>query len=268
MKQELTIEEKIDRYLANELSTEERDNFEKLIAQDFDLRGEVELMRHITVAFEQRGEAEAYQELASLNEKELKTIIEKVEQKYKPTKQIRHKLIWAISAAAAVIILIFIGFQPKYSSESIYAEFHAIPAYQSLPPSRGGTPLNAEQEQELGRAIEFYNEGNFVEAASVFDQVGRDVKQEELPDDMVYYWAISLNEAGHLGEAMQKLGYLSKLEESEFKEDAMWQLALVLLKTDRREEAVKLLKDISTSGGKYNENATVLIEKMQAKRFF
>ncbi|MDR1122406.1 MAG: hypothetical protein LBM08_16045, partial [Dysgonamonadaceae bacterium] len=112
----------IDRYLLDELTESERESFEEEIREDESLRQEVDLMRHISIALQRKGEKDAWHKHVSA--------------KYK------RRLIVVLSAvaAAAVAIVIFLrqGSEPAYTGEQLFADYF-IAGELEIVPQRGGT---------------------------------------------------------------------------------------------------------------------------------
>lgn len=126
--------EQIDRYVLDELTDAERIAFEKEMQDNEELRTEVALMQHITVAFQRKEEEKLLQK---------KTFI------------VRYKkpLISIISAAAAILLFAYIGMQPKYSSGQLFETYFDETEFEIIPARNDKTPDEMQNELLFSRAI-------------------------------------------------------------------------------------------------------------------
>lgn len=191
-----------------------------------------ELSEHIVNALERRGEQSALEELRSVNESELRRTISRTRQHYKlSARPSSWRMIAAIGSAAAVIALLWVGFQPKYSTAELYQSYGPIAAYEPAPPGRGESVVESD-------------------------------------DDKIYASALELIGNNKIGEAIGKLTYLAERTSFEFHQRVKWELALAYLHIDNRVEASKLLEEISKDNGEYNSAASELLAKLNKKRWF
>ncbi len=223
-------QDQIDRYILDELSEEERIVFEKEIEKDESLRQEVELMEHIANAFQRKCEKDALEELKDLSS------IEALEEMLSSSpKRIAAKnkslIISILSAAAAILIFLYIGFTPKYSSEQLFAEYY-LPEQFEILPGRG------------------------------------DRSPEEKQNELLFTETIELLENNKLSQATDHLIYLSSLSGFKYKEEAEWALALIYLKKDQRKEAQKVLLQMIETNSYYAEEAKKVVEKLKKRKWF
>jgi hypothetical protein len=122
-------QEKIDNYLLDRLSEEERIAFEKEMQTDEVLREEVDLMQHIVLALQRKGEEEILQKHYLFG-------------KYKKI------ILRSLSAAAVVILFISIGFRPKYTSEYLFTSYYNTEELQ-ITPNRGEISAAEKQQETL-----------------------------------------------------------------------------------------------------------------------
>lgn len=257
-----------DRYILNELSESERIAFEEAMKQDSELREEVELMKLISDGFQQKGEKEALDEIMSLSsEEEFRAIIADAEKKYNKKPKIRRLIIGLSSAAAVLLILIYIGIQPRYSSEQLFDEYYVAQAYEAIP-TRGGSILSEEQEIQFSRAVEFYKEKNYAGSLALFDKIMSELKPKDIPEEILFYSAVCMTETGRTDDAIKNFEKLSSSDEAELQEQAEWNLALAYLKNNQQNKAKEILSIIIKNKGEYAGKAEELMNKSNAKKWF
>lgn len=193
---------------------------------------EDELTDHIVNALERRSEQDALKKMYAMDESELRSVIGHPRQQQRiSARPTGWRAIVAIGSAAAVIALVWVGLQPKYSAAELYQSYGPIAAYESAPPSRG--------EDAADNA-----------------------------DMKIYEAALDLIQSDKTAEAIEKLTYLSDRTSFEFHQNAKWELALAYLKTDKRADAKRVLVEISEGGGEYCKQAAELLAKISEKLWF
>lgn len=269
MEQKYTREEIIELYLQNKLSEEERVEFEQHMKNDELLSNEVDLVRHIITGIQRKGDVAVFTELKEIStEEQLKEILAKTEKRHRPNVPKRRLIIAGISSIAAVaIILLFIGLQPQYSSMQLYQQTHNR-AEIDWSASRGGISLNATQLELLDHAIQLYQQQDYAGALSIMEQITEGKNLSDIPDEILFYSAICLSENNRNMEAIEMLKFLSGKSDSLFYEEAAWQLSLVYLKKDKRDEARKSLLRIIETKGFYAKNAEALLDHLNKKKWF
>ncbi len=228
------LQEKIDDYLFDLLSEEERIAFEQMMAEDENLRNDVELTRQIGNAFQIKGEKEALKEIQHISSKEeLKEIIEAAERKHNEKRSTTtRKLLISISAVAAtILILVYIGLQSQYSSQQLFDEYYHPEEYMPTSMRGNNSELSQEQAQKL-------------------------------------YDVICMIEKGQPETAIDSLRHFYMSFEPTFKEDVQWNLALAYLKVNQRDNAEKILHEIIKKNGDYIQDAQELSKKIKQKRWF
>lgn len=103
--------EKIERYLANEMSTEERQNFEMQLLQDADLRNEFEITRN------------ALEDLRWYERMDLKTRLQNIERSVEPDAPERFKVKFSWIAVGFIVLTLLIWIWFKLNDRSI----HSVP---------------------------------------------------------------------------------------------------------------------------------------------
>ena len=267
MKTNRNTEDLIDLYLLDKLSPVERKRFEDEMLKNDDLSKEVEIMQHIMAGFERKNEIEAADAMLNTSEEQIKTIIANVENNHKPPVK-RTKLFVAMTAiAAGIALLLYIGFQPEYTSQELYDSFYTPLAYEYIP-SRGGT-LSDNKEFLLQQAIAAYNQGNYTEALNLFDSITANIDAEETTEEIKFYAALCMTKTGKEQAALEELESIAYSVDSEFKQDAQWNLALVYLKIGERNKCRQILMNIIENvDNPYTEDSNILLDKLKAKKWF
>ncbi|GAB0481691.1 hypothetical protein KML24007_04370 [Alistipes indistinctus] len=268
MNSKYTTEELIDLYLREVLDSQDKSAFEKRIADDEDLRREVELTRHIAGAIERKGERGAVGELRNVESVEgLKHILNGAENKHR--KKSRHIALrrWLVPTAAAVVVAItIIGLQPRYSTQELFSQSYITPAYDPAV-SRGGEEVPQELKQILDQAGEAYDTGDMTGALALYSEADRILPLQDMPDDAQFYRAVALAEIDQTQEAQEIFSVLAADGESDYSEDAAWQMALLHLKNGERKNSQAVLKKIVASDGVYADDARHLLVEMRKTRF-
>lgn len=205
MKKKYDTQTKIERYILNQLSNQERVDFEEEMRKDEKLQQDVELTRDIAIGFQQRGEQKALEAIRSTSIEDIRKFISFAEKKRRNKSRIKKSLIAITSVAAVVLIFLFIGTQPKYSPQQLFNDYYTSNTYV-LTPSRG--MIDDEPQQQLS-----------------------DLN-----------WAIEQLNQGKANEAIEKLIPISSSQTFEFQEEAQWYLALAYLKDGDREKAKEVLE--------------------------
>jgi len=281
-------QDKIDRYLSGELSDTEKAAFEEKMRNDEDLRKNVELTKIIAEAFRNKADNRAIEAMENVSEDDVRAIIASIEKEYsyEPTemeyslrsmqhnrlpentpkkRNIRKLVIGVLSVAAVVLAFIYIGGQPKYSSDELFNEYYTAQVYEYVP-SRSGSPYSEEQEALHTQAVELYEKGDYQKALEYFGKVTAGMTEKDVPEEVVFYSAICMIETEKINNAVERLEKLASTG-SLYNEDAAWNLALAYLKINKRDKARDLLFSIVEKQGNYNEEAKNLLRQMVKKRW-
>lgn len=202
--------------------------------------------QYIAEAMVRKGEQEALDELAKVESVEtLKQIMDAAERKHRPVSAMplsgcRRRSVAgrrylpigiSISVAAAIIAaVLFIGFQPRYSTGELYLRWQDSVVYESFI-VRGGDEV-AETERKMLEC------------------------------------AIALADSGDNALAIGKLIPIASHLQSEYREDAQWQLVMMYLRIGEREKARKILGEMVESKGSLSKEAKELLYEINMKRWF
>lgn len=266
------IQDRIDSYVQNKLTADEYKAFEEEMHNDEKLRQEVELTLLIAEGFRRKGEQDAINEIQQIEEDELKKILVVAESKYKAGLEIKknnqsqRKYTIHISAliGVAACLLVYIGFQPKYSSDKLFAEYFKAADYV---PIRGDRGMDEDKEAAVAEAFASYQNGNYSEASDAFTKTITGMNMHDVPEEVIFYFAISLVETGQYDKAIEKFSYLARKENSEYGPESEFNLAMVYLKSNLRGDAEKVFRAIIDHNGPYTPLAKELLYKVTKKKW-
>ncbi|MFR9164947.1 MAG: hypothetical protein ACLVKO_01505 [Dysgonomonas sp.] len=259
----------IERYLLGELSEKESSELEQEMSGNETLKQEVKIMSNILLAIDRRYEAPALAEMASVKSKdEMRSILVQAESKYKTQKKRKKKLLPIILAVAGVIlVLVYIGLQPEYSSPLLFKEYYEPLPYEEIY-TRGSNSYSEEQQQLIEKANIYYSENNFAEALKIYNGVTSEMKKEDIPSEVIMYQSICMLETGNTQESIDRLRLLS-VSESVFRQDAEWYLSLAYLVNKQRNDAEKLLTKIcSDKNHRFSGKAHELLKQLNERKWF
>lgn len=200
--------------------------------------------RYIAEAFVRKGEQEVLDELAGVESADkLRQIMEAAERRLRPIpmntvvrghRSIAAKrgvqLAWMMSVAAIIAVVLFIGFQPRYSAGELYMRWKDEVLFESVI-ARGGDEVTEEQ----GKSIES---------------------------------AILLARSGKSEEAIEMLMPIASDGLSEYQEDAQWQLVIIYLHRGERDRAEMMLSKIVDRAGLLAKEAKELLNEINERRWF
>lgn len=199
--------------------------------------------RYIADAFARKGEQAMLDELSGVDSADrLKQIMQAAESKHRlrpaampiretRTHAARHsRMGWSLSVAAVIAVVLFIGFQPRYSADELYMRWQDAVSFEPII-TRGSD----EATEEQGKQIES---------------------------------AISLARSGHAKEAIGLLLPIASDGLSEYQEDAQWQVAVIYLCQGERDSAARMLHEVVERAGPLAKEATELLNEMKERRWF
>ena len=190
--------------------------------------------RYIADAFVRKGEQETLEELAGVESVDkLRQIMDDAERRYRPVPMNRTTVRGYHQAAFQknrLIVMVFIGVQPRYSTDELYVRWHTAVPYEPVV-VRGGDDVAEAQKKSLESAI-------------------------------------ALAGSGKMEEAVELLLPLTADGQPEIREDAQWQLVMVYLKSGKRNEALQILHEIVGNNGAFTKEVDELINEITKKRWF
>lgn len=265
------LRENIEPYLLDELDKESMQEFERAMQANPQLNREVEQMRCIISSFEKRGESRALEAIHRLNsEEELRDIVMRAEGKADGhgRGRVARICLWSASVAVAAILIVSIGMQPKYSTEELYDSYFTAQQHFETTPSRGASVLSPERLEMLSSATELYHREEYSAAARIYERALDGVAEDEIPEDVSLFYAVSLVQSGIADQAIKVLRVVAENDEAELQDQARWNLALALMGSGQRSEAAAILDQLIRGKGEFSTQAEELKTKIKRRRWF
>jgi len=229
-----------DQYLENELSAEEKSNFEQKMAEDQEFASAFETFRELNLHLENKfgsaTELNAFKKnLKSISKKHLKATKSKVVA-FKP---------WQYAIAASVAVLVGLFF---FQNVNPTFDDYDNPENAYLT-ERGNVNAN------LKLAEDAFNTKNYKAAIPYFKAVLKENKSPEIQ----YFYAVSLLEDNQFQKAESNLSEL-KSGTSVYKNKATWYLALSKLKQKEYKSCKEILLTIPDDFEDYDQVQQLLNE--------
>lgn len=229
-----------ENYLSNELSAEEKTNFEKQLAEDSELASAFEIFKelhlHLENKFGNQEELKAFKKnLKSISKEHFKTKKPKVVA-FKPWQ-------YAIAASVAVLVGLFV-FQNINPSFDDYNN-----------PERATFIERGEVKENLKLAQDAFNAKNYKTAITYFEAILKESKSPEIQ----YFYAVSLLETDQFQKAEINLSDL-RYGNSIYKNKATWYLALSKLKQKDYKSCKNILLTIPDDFEDYDQVQQLLNE--------
>lgn len=242
----------IDGYIYDELTKPEMALFEAELAHNKDLYSEIDLMKSIDNALQEKDIMQLRNNLRNIakdNIKEKPTELSIVG-RFRPKK-------FAISiAAASFILLIGITGILGYTSEGdIYQKFYT--KYETAGISRSS---NSSSDQKFALALQKYNNQDYQSALNLLQEV---ISKDENNIASHFYSAISLQELGKYKNAIEEYEVVVVDKDNLFMEQAEWYIGLCYIQTREDKKAIKQFKKISDEKGFYQQKALAILRKMR-----
>lgn len=276
--------EKIDRYLAGELTPHEQSELALQLKVDEKLRKEVEDNRATNFAIEHQDKKQLKDELVQLNQM-MKEIRERVsvdfsaantqaasdipketfERKTSPgivdqlisflvPQQPSFRLALAILVILAIAIPGYLALQPSDTS-ALYADnFQPYPNVLA-PLSRS----DSDEMTELQKLMRSYERKDYNNALNQFNEYITQHPEEQ--NALKFYRAIIYMELDNLELAIADLEYVLD-NNRDLVDQAKWYMALTYLKDNRPEDASLVLKDLSSPENPYGQQANEILKKI------
>lgn len=230
-----------DQYLQDEMTVEEKDNFEKQIAENEEFASEFESFKTAHFQLENKfgiaAEREAFKDnLTKISNKHFDKESSKVIT-FKP---------WNYAVAAGIVVLIGLFFF-NFMQKPVYEDYNQHEQAYFTDRSTENTTL---KEAETA-----FNKGNYKEAVPLFEKI---LKQNKTPE-IQYFYGISLLETNKTKKAAIVFEEL-RSGKSVYKDKATWNLALVKLKQKNYIGCKEILQTIPEDYEDYVEVQVLLKE--------
>jgi hypothetical protein len=241
MQEELFIT--FESYIKNEMSPEDKIDFEGQLQDDKEFREAFNLYKETTLFLSNK-----FSPQANAFKENLKTISK---DHFSQSKSNKFKVIsfkpWVYAIAACLVL--FFGLQLFQTNAPEFEDYNQ--------PENASFIERGDSSQNLKLAQEAFNAKNYAKAIPLFEIILKETPKPELE----YFYAISLLEENSIQKAETILNKL-KSGNTVYKENAIWYLALSKLKQKNYQECKTLLKQI-TADTDYYEKAQKLISELK-----
>lgn len=229
-----------ENYLSNELSAEEKTNFEKQLAEDSELASAFEIFKDLNLHF---GNKFGNQEELKAFKKNLKSISKEHFKTKKPKVVAFKPWQYAIAASVAILVGLFV-FQNINPSFDDYNN-----------PEMATFIERGDVNENLKLAQDAFNAQKYKTAIPYFEAVLKENKSPEIQ----YFYAVSLLEDNQFQKAETNLSEL-KTGASIYKDKATWYLALSKLKQEDYKSCKEILQTIPDDFEDYDQVQELLNE--------
>ncbi len=218
--------EKIEQYLDDNLSKEERGAFEREIEENSELREELQLQLRLRKALQARQQLELKEKVAAISQ----------------SQQSEEKKSYLLVKIAAVAVLVLAStyylVHLRYTNDAL-SEYYDTD-YPDRITTMGGP-------QKIDDAMRAYNAREYEKALQLFKEI-----QEKEPDDrLAIYQAVAYRKLGKNKEAIYFIQ--RQLEEDKYSESLHWELVLNYLANDQEELAEKELNSFLKQNNGYKQ---------------
>ena len=201
------LDELIDRYLDASMSEEERVAFEARMANDPELRKEVDVQRSI---------------IKAVRKERLEQIISNEEEKIKNKGKIRKLFIpvGSLALAASLLGLFYVGYMN--SCENLASRYYAAYAY-TPPPSRGGDdlPLTKSDSLFFDALLQYENDNTKVAITTLNSLLDSDSEMLAATDlDIKWYLSLAYLKNGKKRKATALLQEIAIMSNNEYQSKA------------------------------------------------
>ena len=226
----------IEDYLFNRLEAGAKANFENRLQNDTSLRTAFNEFKMLTEGIEEQSMREMVEDF---HQDLLSTSAPKKKPPYKYA-------VAAVALIAAALLTWMLFFNPT-AAEKLYTEFYKPDP--GLP-----TTMGATDNYEFYEGMVNYKNENYKEAISRWSQL---YNKNQNNDTLTYFLGVAYLAEGHGQQADQYLQTSSDNTTSVFNEDALYYLALLQLKENKTQAAIKTLSKAKS------ERAKTLLERLQ-----
>jgi tetratricopeptide (TPR) repeat protein len=249
--------EEIDAFLENELAEDDNASFFEEMANDKDLKAEVNLIRELNASLGEKDIIQLRGELEQISKdafrQESKSIL--------PVNRLPRK--FRIAGIAAAVLVLLLGVSPvmKYMSESgitPYEQFYDQPSSLSAFRSADADAVNL-----MSKGFDLYNQGDYNKALLVFHDV---LKINENMPSARFYSGASYQGISQFSNAIIEYDKVIEQNNNLFVEQAEWYRALCYLGLDDRDNASSSLYAIMEKKGFYKEKAQRVLARLNREK--
>ncbi len=238
--------DKIQKYLANELSSSELAEFEDLIKSDLELQDEIRLYRKVSDSLSDPSLENFKNELEMIHK----------EQYGSQTNYVKHIRPWYL-VAASILVLITIGSLHLFQSGNVNLQ-DMFNKYYAPIETNVSRSLNDEADV-FNKGIEAYTSGNYNLALSYFNEA---IQLDNTNMAAHLYSGICGIELENIDLAKNQFETIIKMDDPFYVQEAEWYMALILLRTEEIKTATSQLMSIIDRGGVYAEKASSILAEL------
>ncbi len=238
------MDEYISRYLEQEMTAEEQASFEQKLEEDPQLEQELE----------EEVRARAAIAASAYLDRKARLMARGLAEESSARPLLGRPMIWAVAAVVAILIA-FWGIQQvnrPLSNEDLFAQY-----YQAVPFQSG---VRGSEEDLFEAAGNAYQAKDFSRASQELEKLLQD-SNFSLRPKALYFLGLSYVERNELDKAHEAFKQVPS--GSVYGPAAQWYMALVLLKSEKREEAKKALQRVLEGPVQsYQAQAKVLLQSL------
>ncbi len=239
------MEELLEKYFENTLTDEEQESLKEKLATDASFREEFEFHKSLRqgIHFKERNE--------------LKSMLNEIDRRSEEVRFEVHKnsSFWKYAAAVAILVMAGVGIY-SYQNEGNTNEELYVAYYQTYPNVVAPNVRGKNVEGIKNDAFKAYEAEDYPEAVRLFEQLGRE-------EFAVFYTAVSCLE---INENQRAIELLNSREFNEspypFQTYSKWYLALAYLKTDKKDAAKMILKELAATENPQQTKASELLARL------
>ncbi len=239
--------DQIEKYLREELNSEEKARFESSLEKHSDLKEKVEQQRQILKGIE-LGFNQELKEFLIKEESNLERT------RHKETYRIRSLYpVIGIAATVSLVIIAYFTFRNKtIDTAELYAQY-----YQPYPNVEA--PISRSDANEFN-PYGLYEKGEYAQALNLFTEL-----RSSKPDDPapLFYSAICQMELGAADDAISSFKELLGFEANKYTRPSKWYLALAYLKSEQSSEAIPYLNELTQIDDVYAQKASNILIELQ-----
>ena len=232
MQNDISTEERIDNYLLNRMSEQERQQFESELVSDTELQKELESQRQVANAVQR----------AAMNSF-LKQHAQQRNNKYRSLFSSTRRVIWTVTSIAAMFVLV-IGFV-KYNKAANTFKNEGLLAYNNMeiPVARDGNQIDIL----AANAYKMIGDGDYSLARKTIEEARDYIKTELIVEPRT-------DEEKYRNQVLQMKEY-----------DLDWYEAILLLKMGKVVKSKLALKKIAYSDNQYASIARQVLDSLDNK---
>ena len=250
----LEKQDRIDRYIREEMTSAEREAFERDLKADQALSGLYEESRLIAHAIRDvAADRELMAIMRNASADEIRSVIGK-------ERRLRQRwLWWAIGSVAALLLVAVVMRITLYTSSSSSQMDTLYQTYYEPFSKRPGLSRGALGEADAlkDKAYGLYMAGDYASAAELYDRLSPDA-------ETLFYAALCYLEREKPEQAIVRLETLVEMgDQTPYYQMGIWYWAMACLKAHQKAEAISLLRRIVAEDGFYADKAAELLGKMR-----